>query len=75
MFIDRQRILYNLRDEAKGVLGLWFGERRAERSHSVWSYPKSRHLRARHSCPLMTQSGYVSRDVLETTKNVTGQQH
>jgi len=30
VFIDRQRISYNLRDEAKGVLGLWFGERRAE---------------------------------------------
>jgi len=25
--IDHQRIPFNLRDEAKGLLGLWFGER------------------------------------------------
>ena len=30
VLIDRQRIPYNLRDEAKALLGLWFGERRAE---------------------------------------------
>ena len=33
--IDHQRIPFNLRDEAKGLLGLWFGERWATRLSSL----------------------------------------
>lgn len=34
--IDHQRIPFNLRDEAKGLLGLWFGERWSKWFRDAW---------------------------------------